>query len=133
MTVALSTMSLGMTATLGQDHEKAMGLLRESLQTLRELGSNLYVAENLEALAEVAVARENMERAARLWGAAGALRELTGNPWAPNERALHEPRLAEARSRLGVPEWEKAWNEGRTLSPDRAVSYALDEGTAVRG
>ena len=35
---------------------------------------------------------------ARQWGAANTLREVTGSPWLPLERRLHEPYLETARS-----------------------------------
>ena len=41
--------------------------------------------------------RGEAERAARLFGAAGALREAVGYQQAPRERALREPYLAAAR------------------------------------
>ena len=52
-----------------------------------------------------------------------------GNRWLAHERALHEPRLAKARSRLGGPEWEEAWMKGRSMTLEQVVSYALGEGT----
>ena len=56
-----------------------------------------------------------------------------GNRWLAHERALHEPRLAEARSRLGGPEWEEALAEGKTMTLEQAVAYALGEGAEAKG
>jgi DNA-binding NarL/FixJ family response regulator len=42
----------------------------------------------------------------------------------PGERALHEPYLAAARSRLGKAAWEEALAVGRSMSLEEAVEYA---------
>ena len=67
--------------------------------------------------------RGEAERSARLFGAAEAL----GYQQAPAERALREPYLAAARSRLEEAAWEAAWAEGRAMTFEEAVAYALEE------
>jgi hypothetical protein len=65
--------------------------------------------------------------AARLFGAAGALREAVSAPLPSAARALREPYLGTARSRLGEVEWARAWEEGRAMLPEEAVAYALGD------
>jgi hypothetical protein len=67
------------------------------------------------------------ERAARLFGAAGALREAVGYHQAPRERALREPFLGAARSRLEEAKWEAALAAGRAMTFDDAAAYALED------
>ena len=69
---------------------------------------------------------EDPERAARLWGAAEALHEATGYPKDPISHAEMEPYLASGRSQIHEVVWEKAWEEGRTMTLEEAVSYALE-------
>ncbi len=38
----------------------------------------------------------------------------------------YEGRLAAARSRLDEASWIAAWAEGRAISPEQAVEYALE-------
>jgi DNA-binding NarL/FixJ family response regulator len=45
----------------------------------------------------------------------------------PTERALGEPYLDAARSRLSEAEWEVAFAEGRNMGLEEAVEYALSE------
>ena len=70
-------------------------------------------------------ALEEDRRAALLWGAAQALREATGASLADVDYELHQPHLDAARARLGEAAWKDALAEGRAISPERTVSYAL--------
>ena len=124
---ALGLMLLGIAKMQGGELERAGGLLEESLALHWELGLERDLAECLEVMAEVAGGLGQERRAARMWGAAGALREAIDNPWAPSERRLHEPYLSAARSRMGVSEWTGAWQEGRAMSMEEAIEYALSE------
>jgi hypothetical protein len=63
-------------------------------------------------------------------GAADALREAVGVPWLPLERRIHLPYLDAIRSRSEEAVWMKAWEEGRAMTPEEAVSYALKEEVA---
>ena len=76
-----------------------------------------------------AAAREGQaERAARLFGAAVALSERTGAgiSW-PVLRGLNERDLARARGSLDQEVFERAWTEGRSMTPEEAVAYAHSE------
>ena len=64
-------------------------------------------------------------RAARLFGAAHALREAVGYRQKPRERALREPYLTIARSRPDEAAWETAFAQGQAMSFEEAVEYAL--------
>ena len=64
----------------------------------------------------------------RLFGAAVALREAVGVPLPPAARALREPYLRNTRSLLGKAEWTRAWEEGRAMSQEEAVAFALKDG-----
>ena len=124
---ASGLLALGIAKMQGGELERAEALLEESLVLHRELGLDRDVAECLEIMAEVAGGLGEERRAARLWGAAGTLRQATDNPWMPSERRLHEPYLSAARSRMEESEWSEAWQEGWAMTLDGAVSYALDE------
>jgi DNA-binding CsgD family transcriptional regulator len=92
-----------------------------------ELGNKIDMAEDLEGLAEAAGALWQDLRAARLWGAAAALRKDTGVTWASAERMLHEPQLLAARSRIHQAIWEAGFAEGQAMGLEEAVGYALSE------
>jgi hypothetical protein len=66
-------------------------------------------------------------RATRLFGAAEALCEA--NTWRLLSDSLidRDRCVAVARARLGEAAFVAAWEEGRALSLDQAVAYALEE------
>jgi hypothetical protein len=89
------------------------------------------VAHSLEGLACISAAEGEAERAARLFGAAEALREAVGYQHTPEEDPWRGPYLASARSRLGEEAREEALAEGRAMTLERAIAYALGEGAGV--
>jgi predicted ATPase len=108
-------------------HEKARALHEESLALCRDLGDEIIASESLEGLACYAEAKGERERATRLFGAAEALREAVGYHQTPRERALREPYLAAAHSRLERATWTRAWEQGRSMSFEEAIAYALEK------
>jgi predicted ATPase/class 3 adenylate cyclase len=119
-------LGLGILATRRGDHRRAKTLLEESLVLSRRLGSMVNVAECLETMAEMAGTLGDAPRAARLWGAADALREATGSPWMSFEKSLHEPYLAAVRSGADEADWRAAWEEGRAMTLEDAIAYVLE-------
>lgn len=80
------------------------------------------IAECLEGFAAVAVARGEQDRAARLFGAAAALREKIGVPVPLADQPgmgsdAHAPQAA-----LGHEEFDEQWALGATLSPPDTAS-----------
>jgi DNA-binding CsgD family transcriptional regulator len=80
--------------------------------------------ESLEAVAALAAAGESHLEAARLFGAAQALRESTGQQRWPLDQPAHDADTAAARASLGDDAFEPAWKEGAALSLEDAAAYA---------
>jgi DNA-binding CsgD family transcriptional regulator len=117
---------LGWATLLRGDQERAKTWYEEHLRLSQELGNKLIATESLEGLACAVGTKGEAERAAKLFGAAQALREAVGYQQPPSERAVQEPYLAAARSRLEET-WEAALAEGRAMELEEAVEYALSE------
>lgn len=118
--------NVGWAALLQGDHERARSSYQESLTLCKELGDKMITSESLEGLACISATEGATGRAARLFGAAEALREAVGYHHMPEEDAWREPYLAAVRSQLDDASREEAWAEGRAMSFDEAVSYAMD-------
>jgi len=107
--------------------EEALGLYKATIQEWREFGHRGAVAHQLECLAFIAKAKEQGERAVRLMGAAEALREVSRSPMTPNEHMLYDREVAELRTGLDKPVFAALWAEGRSMTMDQAIAYAVDE------
>jgi predicted ATPase/DNA-binding SARP family transcriptional activator/DNA-binding CsgD family transcriptional regulator len=118
-------LNLGLAGLGLGEHKRARGSFQEALLMCQDMGRKPQVIENLEGMASLAEALGEATRAAHLWGAAEAAREVAGLVLSPGERALHEPYLASARSRLGEVAWEEALAKGRSMSLEEAAEYAL--------
>jgi hypothetical protein len=90
----------------------------------------MSASESLEGMACLSGARGEALRAGRLFGAAQALketlREAVAYQHGAEEEAWREPYRATARSRLGEGSWQEALAEGRAMTLDEAISYALE-------
>ena len=107
--------------------DEAHTLITQSLRTANEFGQKSEIALRLGSLACVFAAQNQPAKAARLWGAADALRErehLT-------QDALYMPGSdvfqASARVTLGK-NFDREWTVGRALSLSDAIALALDTG-----
>ncbi len=64
-------------------------------------------------------------RAVRRCGAAEALREAIGTPLAPAGRADYDQTIAKTREGLSRKDFEATWSEGRAMTLEQAIEYAL--------
>ena len=126
-TSALYTLAI-LAQTEGKD-ERARDLFEEGLRLSAELGNEADVAHCLEGLASMYGAEGKIACAARLWGAEEALLEKLEDAvytYVP-DRALRRSQVAAARSQLDEAAWTAAWTEGRVMSLEQAVEYALKQ------
>jgi predicted ATPase/DNA-binding CsgD family transcriptional regulator len=124
---ALCLASLGIVALEQDDPERAAALYEEDLRLLRSLRDKAATAFGLRGMACVAALRGDAARAARLWGAGEALGEAINLPLSPFDRAHpdYEGLLNGVRPRLEEIAWEAALAEGRAMTPEVALEYAL--------
>jgi DNA-binding CsgD family transcriptional regulator len=125
--VCMSGFILGMTELKQGNLERGTAVLEEGLPLTQRTKDKLGSAYYLMGMGGVAVEQGQPIRAARLWGAAEALRKVIGLPLSYFDLAHsgYEARLATARSQLEEATLEAAWAEGRAMSPEQAIEYAL--------
>ena len=98
---------------------------RETIRGWQVSGNDGAVANQLECFGLIAVARGQGARAARLLGAAEILRETAEAPMTAFEREEYGAALGQLREALDEDVFRSVWAEGRTLSADSAVAFAL--------
>ena len=78
------------------------------------------------ALAALAIVDNEMERAARLLGALEHSYNLIQFQQTPVEREAHEQAIAATRAALGEETFAMLWEDGKKLTLDQAVAYAIE-------
>ncbi|MEA2306377.1 MAG: hypothetical protein QOH43_3657 [Solirubrobacteraceae bacterium] len=117
--------NFGLAALLTGDTAAARDAFREELELCRELIVRPFASEGLLGLAAVAAADGDVDRAARLAGAAAA--NAYGQPQDVIGARLDAAFFAPARTRCGDDAWAAGRRDGAALSFDEAIAYALQE------
>ncbi|OGG46571.1 MAG: hypothetical protein A3F84_18045 [Candidatus Handelsmanbacteria bacterium RIFCSPLOWO2_12_FULL_64_10] len=125
--IAYSLNNLGDLAYKQGDYAAARSLYKEGLEIVRELGDRQEIATSIEAFAGLAAAQGEPGRALRLTGAAAALREVISVPLSSADQSRMERWLEPARQALSEEARAAAWAEGRTMTQEQAIAYALRE------
>ncbi len=129
--IARCVAGVGWVALTRGDLDLAAARLAEGLRLNQVSGQRLGVARGLEAFAALAAARQQPDQAARLAGAACQLRESLGQPTGIGSRI--EAMLEVARDQLGAATAAALFAEGREMTADDAVGYALGSPASVSG
>jgi len=95
---------------------------QESLALARGIDAQILIASALEGGGAVAAAQRQAGWAARLWGAAKALREAIGAPLPPVYRADYELTLATIRTQLGEEAFATALARGGIMTLEEVIA-----------
>jgi predicted ATPase/class 3 adenylate cyclase len=126
-TIASALNGLGKVARTRGDNVTARSLQREALQILQKVGTQWGVAYALESATELALAKDNPDLAARVYGATQQFYEQFRFLLSPLERDHHEFNVRAARTALGEETFLTAWESGKSISMDEAMQLALQE------
>jgi hypothetical protein len=89
------------------------------------MGHRSAVAHQLECLAFIAKAMEQPDQAARLLGAAEALRQKIEIDMTPSEREEYEKEVADLKANMNEKEFNTLWAEGKSMTMEQAIQLAL--------
>ena len=123
--VAEAMQGLGRVVLAQGNYPRAQLMYRQSLTIWRDLGNKRGTMMVLDSFASLAMARGTFESAVRLFGALEALLAETGAALEPHHRADFDRNLAAARAHLDEAAFHRARAEGRAMSMDQAIEYAL--------
>jgi non-specific serine/threonine protein kinase len=125
--LASALYDLGCVLLIRGSYQRSAGILQESLGLWREIGETGRIANCLVALAQADYAQgpEPALKTARLLGAASILLDTISSPL-PSDLTEYERSMSAVRARLGEAAFTAAWAEGRTMSREQAIAYALE-------
>ncbi len=116
---------LGQVAHAQGNSERALALIKEGLVACRQAKDYPGIAWSLTASAGIARVQGELVWATRLLGAVEALREVRGAGLSPFYRVDYERNVAELRTLLDQATYAKVWAEGRAMTMEQAIDYAL--------
>jgi tetratricopeptide (TPR) repeat protein len=116
---------LGHVLWLETDASRARKIYQEAITEARQLHYFFKIPECLEGLGKIAVTQNDLERAARLFGAAEAMREKMGTPIPPVMRGDYDAHVALLRENMGTA-FELSWHEGQAMTLEQSIDYAVE-------
>jgi len=122
-----STSELGHVARHSGDIHAAMKIYHETLRGWQDLGNRAAIAHQLECFAFIAITDEEPQRATKLFGAAETLRERAQASMTEPERIEYNQAIPQLRSMLPETEFTSLWMEGRMMTMEQAIEFALEE------
>ncbi|MGD8328320.1 MAG: tetratricopeptide repeat protein [Acidobacteriota bacterium] len=123
--LAFSLFHLGRIACLQGDYSAARSRHEEGLRLFHEAGDRRGIGYSLAGFASLAAAERDGERAARLSGAVASLEEVLGPFLEAPLQSEYEAKLAGVRAALGEERFAEVAREGRSMSLEQAIDYAL--------
>ncbi len=125
--IANSLGNLGLVAMEQGDYTAARALHSKSLALRMDLGEKKGIAAYLAGLGGVAVRVGEAERGTKLLGAVEMLLQSISAVLYREDRLPYEKNAQQARTLLREEAFEKAWHEGRAMSMEQAIEYALED------
>jgi predicted ATPase/class 3 adenylate cyclase len=116
---------LGHIARTTGDYTQAKTIYRQTIMRFQNLGSRPAIANQLECFAFIAISEGEPQRAARLLGAAEALRERISSQMTDFERVEYDQSLARLNTLLHAEEFNALWAEGRSMPMEQSIALAL--------
>ncbi|MGQ0604422.1 MAG: tetratricopeptide repeat protein [Anaerolineales bacterium] len=129
LAIARALHALGIVMRHQDNAETATALFSEGLTISHAIGARLEIAQCLEGLAGLASAQAQLEKAARLFGVAEALRAAISTPLLPGIRADVDRDRSVLRAQLAEGVFEAAYADGRTMTMEQAITYAMEKPT----
>ena len=119
-------LNFGFVALHDGDLDSARAHFAADLALARELGREDQLAFVLKGFGDVAVVEGNARRAVRLFASAGTI-EGDSRAITPADEAEQTRYLSLARTQLDEAGFDAAWDEGRAMTLEQAIEYALNE------
>jgi predicted ATPase len=123
--IALVTSEVAHTQRAMGTYAEAKQTYRETIKVFQDYGNRPAVAHQLECFAMIAVVEEEPQRAAKLFAAAEAIRELTGHKRTDEEETEEAQFMSRLRAMLPEAEFNALWAEGRSMMMEQAIQLAL--------
>jgi predicted ATPase/DNA-binding SARP family transcriptional activator len=117
---------LGALSSRQGDYAMAHALIAEHIVLCQGMGDQDGLAMGLVSMAYIKWTQAETQKAVHLWAAAEALRDGIGTRMRPRDVEKYDRDISHARAAMGDEHFAFAWEEGRALSLEQALEYALE-------
>lgn len=124
---AFSLFHLGRIARLQGDYALASAKHAEGIRMFWQMGDRRGLGYSLSGFACLAFAEEEIERAARLFGAVDSIREELGSLLEVILETEYQQAKEATRELLGEDDFNTRWSKGYEMPMEEAVQFALAE------
>jgi predicted ATPase/DNA-binding SARP family transcriptional activator len=126
-TVAWYQFGLGTFQILHGEIEQGVRHLEKGLSLYCQINNIFFIGNCMIGLAGAANARYQPLEAARFFGAREAIHESIGSKLDSGVQPIYQSLVAQTHALLGESAFASAWAEGRAMTLDEAVEYALKQ------
>ena len=127
-TVAWFQFGLGSFQVLHGELDQGATHLKKALSLYCQINNIYFIGNCILGLAGAANGRHQPLQATRLFGAREAIHESIGSKLDAGLQPIYASLVAQTRAMLGESAFASAWEEGRAMTLDEAVEYALKQG-----
>lgn len=124
--ISIGTVNLASVACLLEDYQASRSYVLETLQISEELGDKIQMGNALGIFAALAVAAGEMEKAARLFGAARSIHKSAGYRLDIVDQTFKDRYEGEARAVMGDEAFETEFREGQAMRLKKAIALARE-------
>jgi ATP/maltotriose-dependent transcriptional regulator MalT len=123
--VLIARSDLGHALRRGGELDEAAALYGETIRHWQRLGNRAAVANQLESLAFLALARNEYQRSAQILGAAEVVRTAVDAPMLPFEEIEYAESIKALHAALEPAAFDKAWRQGAEMPMNEAIDFAV--------
>ena len=100
-------------------------IYQDTIKGWQDLGNRAALAHELECFGFLTIQDEQPQRAAKLFGAAEALREGNQSPMTDYERVEFDRTITQLHSMLTETEFNALWAARRSMTMEQAIQFTL--------
>ena len=119
------TFSIGVSEVKSGNPAAALAAWQSSLRHADKANNLLGFADGIERIVSIAIATPKLDEAARLWGAARAIRCTIGATELTEQKAVNDETERALEQKLGPAGYAQAMDEGAQITPRQAMQRAI--------
>ncbi len=123
--IGIALTVLGGTYLRMKRYDQARSCYLQTIDLFYRAGDRFGLCDVLEGLAELAIHRDQYQRATLFYGAADTIHEVIQAPVLLVDQPWYQSSITALREEMGEEDFQKSWAEGKAMDLEQAIEYAL--------